>query len=226
MRFLDILFSFCAILFFLPIILVIVIVLRFTGEREVFFLQERIGKTGRTFGLIKFATMLKNSPNIGLGTITMKNDPRILPFGKILRKTKINELPQLFNVLIGQMSLIGPRPLTEKNFNMYSKKTRKIIVQVRPGLSGIGSIIFREEEDLISGSSATIDFYSDVIAPYKGSLEEWFVLNKNVSVYFKSILITLIVIIKPNTDLPWLLFKDLPEPPDLLKDKLNFKKKK
>ena len=107
-RIFDIVFSTAALLFLSPLILPIVIVLRFSGEGEVFFLQERIGKNGKLFKLFKFATMLKDSPNLGTGTVTMKNDPRILPVGKFLRTTKNNELPQLLNIFLGDMSIIGP----------------------------------------------------------------------------------------------------------------------
>ena len=89
-----------------------------------FYLQNRVGKNGKLFKLIKFATMLKNSPNIGSGTITLENDERILPIGKFLRKTKINELPQLFNVLLGNMSLIAPRN-SESQINMALREKKK-----------------------------------------------------------------------------------------------------
>ena len=100
-RFFDILFSGIALLILFPLLVPVSIILRLTSEGEVLFLQERIGKGGKKFKLFKFATMLKNSPNIGTGTVTMRNDPRVLPVGKLLRKTKINELPQLLNILIG-----------------------------------------------------------------------------------------------------------------------------
>ena len=100
-RFFDVLFSGFALLILSPLMIPIVIILRFSGEGEVFFLQDRIGKSHKVFKLFKFATMLKDSPNIGTGTITIKDDPRVLPFGKFLRKTKINELPQLINILFG-----------------------------------------------------------------------------------------------------------------------------
>ena len=133
--------------------------------------------------------MIKDSPNIGTGTVTIKEDPRVLPFGKFLRRTKINELPQLLNIFFGDMSVIGPRPLTPQTFNYYASETQNIISKVRPGLSGIGSIVFRGEEEIMEGTSASVDFYNNVIAPYKGSLEEWFVVNKNLSIYFKLILL-------------------------------------
>ena len=98
-RIFDIILSSLALLVCFPLMLPLVIILKSTGEGEIFFIQDRIGKKGKVFGLFKFATMLKDSPNIGTGTVTMKNDPRVLPIGKFLRKTKINELPQLLNIL-------------------------------------------------------------------------------------------------------------------------------
>ena len=166
--------------------------------------------------------MLKDSPNIGTGTVTMKEDPRVLPAGKFLRKTKINELPQLLNIFLGDMSIIGPRPLTEQTFSSYKSSTQTIIKQVKPGLSGIGSIVFRGEEDIMHGAAASVDFYDNVIAPFKGSLEEWFVTNKNLYIYFMSIFITVWAVLIPSTKIAWKVYKNLPKPPDELKEALNF----
>ena len=223
-RFFDILFSGTALLVLLPLLFPIVIVLRFTGEGEVFFFQERIGKGGDTFKLVKFATMLKNSPNIGTGTVTMRGDPRVLPVGAVLRKTKINELPQLLNILFGDMSVIGPRPLTRQTFAAYSERTQRIVVKVRPGLSGVGSLIFRGEEEIMHGATASVDFYANIIAPYKGSLEEWFVSNKNLYIYFAAIFATVWVVLFPSTNIAWRVFKDIPEPPLELKQALNYQR--
>ena len=221
-RFFDILFSGIALLLLSPLLLLIVIILGLTDEGEVFFLQERIGKGGKKFKLFKFATMLKNSPNIGTGTITMRADPRVLPVGKFLRKTKINELPQLLNIFFGDMSVIGPRPLTTQTFGAYSESTQRLIKQVRPGLSGLGSIIFCGEEEIMHGTTASLDFYENVIAPYKGALEEWFVSNKSLYIYFVAIFITAWVVLIPSTKIVWRIFKDLPEPPTELKQALNY----
>ena len=158
-RFFDILFSLAALIFFLPLFIPIIIILKFTGEGEIFYLQERIGRNQVPFKIFKFVTMVKNSANMGTGTITMKNDPRILPVGSFLRKTKINELPQLLNILIGDISVIGPRPLTTETFNAYTIEDQRIISKVKPGLSGIGSIVFRGEEEIMQGASASRDFY-------------------------------------------------------------------
>ena len=221
-RFFDILFSSIALLLLSPLLVPIVIALRFTGEGEVFFLQERIGKSGKKFKLFKFATMLKNSPNIGTGTVTMRDDPRVLPLGAFLRKTKINELPQLLNIFFADMSFIGPRPLTTQTFGAYSESTQGLIKQVRPGLSGIGSIIFRAEEEIMHGATASVDFYSNVIAPYKGALEEWFVSNKSLYIYFMAIFVTAWAVLIPSTKIAWRVFSDLPEPPTELKQALNY----
>ena len=118
-RFFDIIFSITALIFFAPIFLIIIIILKVTGEGEIFYFQKRVGLDAKEFRLFKFATMIKNSENIGSGTITIDNDFRVLPFGKILRKSKINEMPQIINVLIGDMSLIGPRPLVRSGFDSY-----------------------------------------------------------------------------------------------------------
>ena len=98
-RFIDLLLAFIALLVLFPFLILVIIVLLLTGEGEVFYLQERLGYNNEKFKIIKFATMVKNSPNIGTGSLTLRGDPRVLPFGKFLRKSKINELPQIFNVI-------------------------------------------------------------------------------------------------------------------------------
>ena len=221
-RFFDILFSGIALLLLSPFLVPILITLRLTGEGEVFFLQERIGKEGKLFKLFKFATMLKDSPSFGTGTVTMRGDPRVLPVGKFLRKTKINELPQLLNILIGNMGIIGPRPLTVQTFGLYSDDIQTVIKEVRPGLSGVGSIIFRGEEEIMHGANASVDFYANVIAPYKGALEEWFVSNKGLYIYFMAIFITVWAVVFPKTKIAWIVFKSLPVPPEELKLVLNY----
>lgn len=221
-RFFDILFSGIALVFLSPLLIPVVITLRLTGEGEVFFLQKRVGKDYKKFNLFKFATMLKNSPSMGTGTVTIKSDPRVLPVGRFLRKTKINELPQLLNIFIGDMSVIGPRPLTSETFEAYSNSTKNLIKQVRPGLSGIGSIIFRDEEEIMQGTNASVDFYNNVIAPYKGELERWFVSNKSLYIYFLAIFITAWSVLIPSTKIAWKVFKDLPEPSTELKQALKY----
>ena len=221
-RFFDVVLSGLALIVLSPLLIPIVLFLKFSGEGEIFFLQERVGKNREMFKLFKFATMLKDSPSMGTGTVTMKNDPRVLPAGKFLRKTKINELPQLLNVFIGDMSLVGPRPQAPRCFDAFPIESQDIIVQVKPGLSGIGPIVFRGEEDILEGHSGTLDFYDNVIGPYKGDVEAWYVGKQGLITYFSLILLTVWVVLFPKSDLVWRLFKDLPSPPDILKNDLNF----
>ncbi len=221
-RLFDIFFSILALILLSPLLIPIAIMLKITGEGEIFFLQDRIGREGKAFKLYKFATMLKDSPSIGTGTITIKDDPRVLPFGKFLRKTKINELPQLLNILFGSMSIIGPRPLTIQTFNSYQDSAQKEIKKVRPGLSGIGSIIFRDEENIMDSQQDPIKFYENVIAKYKGELEEWYVANKSLYIYFVSIMLTIYVVIFPTSKIVWKVFNNLPVPPSDLQKSLKY----
>jgi lipopolysaccharide/colanic/teichoic acid biosynthesis glycosyltransferase len=211
-RLFDILLSGLALLVLSPLLVPIAIFLRLTGEGEIFFLQNRVGRGGKPFALYKFATMLKNSPSIGTGTVTLKNDPRILPAGKFLRKTKINELPQLLNILNGSMSIIGPRPQTQRCFDAFPQRSQDAIVKVRPGLSGIGSIVFRDEEDMMHGHADPDYFYDEVIMPYKGQLEEWYVQNQTLYTYFMLIGLTVWVVLMPGSDAVWKVFSNLPKP--------------
>ncbi len=209
-RFFDILFSGIAIIILLPFMIPIMIGLKLTGEHDIFYKQTRIGKGGKPFGVLKFATMLRNSPNMAGGVLTQKNDPRILPMGKFLRKTKINELPQLVNIFIGQMSVIGPRPQAKTHYDLYSDEVKAAIDTVAPGLSGLGSVAFRDEEDLLNAVSDRDKFHDTVIAPYKGALEVWFVQHRSVVVYFKLIWLTVLAVLKPSSKAWRKAFKDLP----------------
>ena len=215
-RLFDIILSGVALLVLSPLLLPIAILLRLTGEGEVFFLQSRVGKGGKAFQLYKFATMLKDSPNLGTGTVTVKNDSRILPMGQFLRNTKINELPQLLNILNGDMSVIGPRPQTQRCFDAFLPASKKAIIQVRPGLSGIGSIIFRDEENMLHGQTDSVRFYDEVIAPYKGALEEWYVVNQGLWTYFMLIGLTIWVVLFSKSNVVRSVFPSLPRLPDSL----------
>ena len=221
-RLFDIFFAGLALLFLVPIFLPIMLILRLSGEGEIFFFQERVGKDKKLFRLYKFATMLKNSASIGTGTVTMKNDPRILPIGKFLRKSKINELPQLLNIFFGDMSVVGPRPQTQSCFDAFPQSAQNIIIKIKPGLSGIGPIIFRAEEDILEGHIGTLDFYNNVIAPYKGEVESWYINKQSLKMYFSLIFLTVFVILFPKSQLVWKIFRDLPTPPNDLKSELNY----
>ena len=221
-RLFDILFSTLALSLLLPLVIPVALILRLTGEGEIFFSQKRVGKGGNLFNLLKFATMLKNSPSIGSGTVTLKDDPRVLPFGKFLRKTKINELPQLINILVGDMSVVGPRPQTPRCFEVFPKDLQPIISSIRPGLSGMGPVVFRDEENILSENSKSVDFYDQVIAPYKGDVEAYYINVIGVFSYFKIIFLTLWIVLFPKSGAVWKAFANIPAPPDSLKEFLNY----
>jgi len=146
--------------------------------------------------------------------ITLREDPRVTPVGKYLRKSKVNELPQIINVLSGEMSWVGPRPLVESNFSAYEPHIQQKIGRVKPGITGIGSIVFRDEERLISTQSDDPhQFYRAQIAPYKGALESWYVDHRNLLVDFQILLLTAWVILFPNSELVYQLFPSLPPKP-------------
>jgi len=216
-RFLDILFSGLALLVLLPFMIPIIVILRFTGEGEIFYSQQRVGKKGKIFGLIKFATMYKGSSKIGTGLLSTQNDPRATPFGKFLRKTKINEIPQLMNILLGDMSIVGPRPLVKEHFEMYPEHVRREIIKVRPGLTGIGSIFFRDEASMIAKSGKDyLRFFKEDIAPYKGELEVWYINNQSLWLDIKLIFLTAWVVFFSSRDFYKKIVSDIPKPPESL----------
>ena len=211
-RLFDIFASGIAILLVLPLEVVVAIILRFTGEGEIFYRQNRVGRNGNMFAVLKFATMLKDSPNLGTGTITQKNDPRVLPIGGFLRKTKLNELPQLWNIFIGDMSVVGPRPLTKETRDYIPREILDEIQDVQPGLTGIGSIVFRDEENIIHQSGEDYHaFYKREIAPYKGTVELWYKRKKSFLLDMKIIFVTAWVVLFSGSKIADSAFPDLPK---------------
>lgn len=210
-RFFDLIFSIFFILILTPLLIPIILGLLVSGEGYVFYFQKRIGWKNKDFYIWKFATMLKNSMNMGTGSITLRNDPRVTPLGGFLRKTKINELPQIINVLKGELSLVGPRPLVQKTFDAYPLEIKQEIYKTKPGITGIGSIVFRDEEKLISDSQMDPhEFYKIKIAPHKGALEMWYKKNASFSTDLKILLLTVLTIIQPNSMLYKKWFHGLP----------------
>ena len=211
----DILTSGIAIIILSPLLIPVIIGLKLTGEGYILYKQERIGYKNKQFLIWKFATMLKDSANMAGGIMTTEKDPRITPMGGFLRKSKINELPQLFNILFGHMSVVGPRPVMKVSFEAYPEKIQKVIYNAKPGLTGIGSIIFRDEEKLITdvknNGGDTWEFYKDKIYPFKGELEIWYQNNRSFFLDLKLIFITAWVIFNPNSKVYEKFFKDLPK---------------
>ena len=214
-RLFDIFHSGLAIIMLSPLLVPVMIILKCTGEHDIFYGQDRIGYKNKHFKILKFATMLRNSPNMAGGLHTTKGDPRVLPFGRFLRKTKINELPQIFNIFLGDMSIVGPRPLVDKTFAPYSDEVKAKIYNVKPGLTGIGSIVFRDEESLLTECAAkgmSIDeAYAKIVSPYKGALEMWYQEHIGLCTDFMLIFLTAWVIVCPESQLVFKMFKDLPK---------------
>ena len=208
-RLTDILIATIALILLSPLFIPSIIILLFTGEHEVFYLQDRVGHKKRLFKIWKFATMLKNSPNIGTGEITLRNDSRVTKFGKFLRMTKVNELPQIINVFKGDMSIVGPRPLMNVSFKLYPENVQELIYNSKPGMTGIGSLIFRDEEKIVTEAENPQVMYRAIMA-YKGTLELWY--QKKASLYtdFMIIFLTAWSILFPGNKLVNKIFKDLP----------------
>lgn len=214
-RFFDFLLAFLLIALLTPLWLPLLFILRLTGEGEIFYLQERIGYRNRPFEIWKFATMLKDSPNMKGGEITLRNDPRITPAGHYLRITKINELPQLVNVLKGDMSFVGPRPLMPVSFEQYSPAVQARVYNSKPGITGIGSVIFRDEEKLVTEADMDPrEFYRTHIFPYKGALEMWYQEHKSLYVDFMLLVLTAWALFFPHSPLAYRVFSDLPARPE------------
>jgi len=217
-RLMDIALSAAALLVLALPLAVVALILRFTGEKEVWFLQDRLGLHGKLFKVIKFATMRKDSEYTGTKDITLRNDPRVLPFGRFLRRRKINELPQLINVLKGDMSVVGWRPLLVKSFSYYPEHVQKQIINMKPGLTGVGSIIFRDEESIVAKANKSPErVYAEDIAPYKGELELWYQRNQSLWLDVKIITLTAWTLMNRRSRIYDKLLPGLPERPESLK---------
>jgi len=209
----DIFLSLIVLILCSPLLIPISIGLRLTAEGYVFYFQDRLGYKNEKFRIYKFATMLKDSPSLLTGSVTIKDDPRVTPIGKYLRITKVNELPQIINVLNGDMSIVGPRPLMQEDFDAYPDHVKEKIYDVKPGITGIGSLIFRDEELVVSSATDRdpVEFYQNVIAPYKGELELWYRENQSFYVDFMIIVLTALAIVYPKGDFSQTIFKTLPK---------------
>ena len=213
-RVLDVVLAIIALLILSPLLIPIMLILWATGEHYIFYGQKRVGFKNNRFKIWKFATMLKNSPNMGTGSLTLKKDPRVLPMGHFLRMTKINELPQIFNVIIGNMSFVGPRPQMEVDFYKFPESIQAVIYNSKPGITGIGSIVFRDEESLLTNAGGDPhEFYKQHLAPYKGELEVWYHKHETLMTDIKIIFLTAWVIVFPESKLTYTFFRDLPARP-------------
>jgi lipopolysaccharide/colanic/teichoic acid biosynthesis glycosyltransferase len=181
-----------------PLLLGIAAILRCTGEHRVLFMQERVGHQEAPFTLVKFTTM--STAAVDCGTVTRHDDPDVLAVGRVLRRTRLNELPQLWNLLRGDMALVGPRPLPRSSFQHYAPDLRAVIVSMKPGLTGLGSLFFHDEERLpaLLGKSNLACYVEDIM-PLKGALEEWYAGHRSAWIDVKILAASCLVAVLPST---------------------------
>ena len=195
-RFFDIIISLYVIVLLLPVIVVIGIIISLDSRGGVFFFQTRVGQYGRDFNLIKFRTMRVGAEQYGALTVGAR-DSRITAPGIFLRKFKLDELPQLFNVLKGDMSLVGPRPEVRRYVDMYSPAQR-IVLTVKPGITDYASIEFVDENEILGSSRDPEMTYILYVMPAKIELNRRFIDNPGTKQYFAILLKTIIKIAGPG----------------------------
>jgi lipopolysaccharide/colanic/teichoic acid biosynthesis glycosyltransferase len=193
-RVLDFLFSFIGLTLLLPFFIFIGLVIKLSSKGSVFYKQSRVGLNGVDFDVFKFRTMRQNSDKLGLITVGGR-DPRITSVGYFLRKYKLDELPQLFNVLIGDMSLVGPRPEVKKYVELYNEE-QKGVLSIRPGITDWASIYYRNENEILGNSINPEHDYINLIMPNKLKYNFIYISKYNFFEYFKIIFNTFLVIFR------------------------------
>lgn len=190
LRLLDFVFSTVGIIVLSPLFILIALLIKFTSAGSVLFKQQRVGKNGKDFTLLKFRTMQVNAEAKGQLTVGGK-DSRITKVGYYLRKYKLDELPQLINVFIGNMSLVGPRPEVRKYVNFYTAEQQKVLL-VLPGITDYASIAFRNENELLANAENPEKYYIDTIMPAKIELNKKFIDNRSIKNYFEILIVTVV----------------------------------
>ena len=192
-RLFDIIFALLGLILVLPLLLLIAIIIKMTAGGPVFYKGQRVGKNGRLFKIWKFRTMIPDAEKQG-GTATSANDSRLTKLGKFLKRYKLDELPQLFNILRGEMSFVGPRPEVSFYVNMMAEEERKIILSVRPGMTDLASLWDFREEEVLKGSPDPEKTYMEKIRPTKIKLQLDYVKNRSFWLDLKIILKTILKI--------------------------------
>ena len=190
----DIFASFFGIIFFSPILIICAILVGCGSKGGVFFRQVRVGKNGKEFRIFKFRTMVVDAEAKGM-QITVGEDKRITKVGKFLRKTKLDELPQLFNVLVGQMSFVGPRPEVPKYVDMYTKYQRNVL-RIRPGITELASIVYRDENEVLAQSDNPEETYINEVMQKKLELNMEYMQKMGLFYDIKLIFKTFLAILK------------------------------
>ena len=186
----DIIFSFFGLMFFMPLILFICLIIFFKDKSSPIYIAKRVGLNGKDFKMVKIRTMIINADSNGVNS-TPDNDPRVTKIGHFLRKYKLDELPQLFNILKGQMSFVGPRPNVKSDTNLYSYR-EKSLLSISPGLTDFASIVFSDESLILKNSSNPNLSYNQLIRPGKSLLGLFYVKKKNIFLDICLIIITII----------------------------------
>ena len=193
-RLIDLVVSFCGLLFLCPLFIVIALWIVIDDPGPVFYRQQRVGLNGKDFGLIKFRSMRTGADKMSLITIG-ERDPRVTRAGYYIRKYKLDELPQLINVLIGDMSLVGPRPEVRKYVDLYTPEQRKVL-SVKPGITDYASIEYIDENALLAKSNDPDKTYVEEIMPAKIALNMRYINHQTVGAYIKIIVLTFVKIIR------------------------------
>ncbi|MGB7630566.1 MAG: sugar transferase [Candidatus Deferrimicrobium sp.] len=189
-RMFDLFFSSLGLLLFFPLFLVISVAIRLDSPGPVFFRQVRVGRYGRPFRIFKFRTMDAGAETGGR-KITVGDDPRVTRAGRFLRRLKLDELPQLFNVVKGEMSLVGPRPEVPRYVEFYPEEIRRQVLSVRPGITDIASIKYRDESTLLAGAADPEGMYVNVVLPEKLKHYVRYVSERTLWLDFRIVLLTL-----------------------------------
>ena len=196
-KLLDKLIALSVLVILSPIFILIMLVNLATGEHNVFYYQKRVGENKKPFLIIKFATMLKASESMGAKGFTEKNDFRLLPLGKFLRASKLNEMPQLFNVLRGEMSLVGTRPMVPSTFDVAKKDAAYNFWELKPGITGFASIFFRNEEVFLASTEDKETYFFTKVLPMKLELDYQWYQNPTMLNYLKVLMLTVWVLFFP-----------------------------
>ena len=192
-RLFDLFFVIPGLIVLSPFFLIIALVIKLKDGGNVLFKQVRVGKNGKHFDVLKFRTMVLNAEKLG-NKVTTGDDPRITPIGRVLRKYKLDELPQLVNVLKGEMSLVGPRPEVPEYVEFYPDEMRNIVLSVPPGMTDKASIEFVNENDLLSGSKDPVSDYKNKVLPIKLKYYVEYVKERSLWLDFSLIIKTVIAI--------------------------------
>jgi lipopolysaccharide/colanic/teichoic acid biosynthesis glycosyltransferase len=192
-RLFDMVFSLILVVLLSPLLILFSFLIWKQDKEQPFYIAERVGKNEKLFKMMKFRSMVVNADKSGIDSTT-SNDPRITSLGHFIRKYKIDELPNFFNIFLGQMSFVGPRPNVKRETDIYTN-VEKLLLSVRPGITDLASIVFSDEGEILSNSQDPDLDYNQLIRPWKSRLGIFYVENNSLLVDIKLILITIIALI-------------------------------